>query len=254
MRIRPKLTYANVMATLAMFVALGGTSFAAVKITGRSIKDGTVSSKDIKNNDVRSRDVRNGSLLSKDFKGGQLPSGPVGPRGAAGPRGATGPQGPRGPQGVAGRNGTNGINGTNGTNGTNGRDGATVVMRARGSGDQRGNPGGAVSYPISNNTWVQEGHESDSILVQVTFFEPTDSCGGVRLRVFLDDASIGTLDPGDFRPGSNTQTLGPIYVFERDSTSSQTRTLRISQSEGEVHPGCTHQTINAVKANAFAYR
>ena len=33
-RIRSKLSYANVVATLCLFVALGGTSYAAVKITG----------------------------------------------------------------------------------------------------------------------------------------------------------------------------------------------------------------------------
>jgi hypothetical protein len=33
-RIRSKLSYANVVATLCLFIALGGTSYAAVKITG----------------------------------------------------------------------------------------------------------------------------------------------------------------------------------------------------------------------------
>ena len=32
---RPRLTYANVVATLALFVALGGSSYAALKISGR---------------------------------------------------------------------------------------------------------------------------------------------------------------------------------------------------------------------------
>ena len=31
--LRSRLTYANVMATIAVFVALGGTSYAAIKIT-----------------------------------------------------------------------------------------------------------------------------------------------------------------------------------------------------------------------------
>ena len=35
-RLRAKLTYANVVATLALFLALGGVSYAAVRVTSRS--------------------------------------------------------------------------------------------------------------------------------------------------------------------------------------------------------------------------
>ena len=35
--IRKRLTYANVMATLAVFIALGGSSYAALTITGRDV-------------------------------------------------------------------------------------------------------------------------------------------------------------------------------------------------------------------------
>ena len=79
---RSSLTYANVMATLAVFVALGGTSYA--------VATGSVDSREIKNNTVRSKDVRNRSLLAKDFKRGQLRAGPTGPKGDKGDAGAPG--------------------------------------------------------------------------------------------------------------------------------------------------------------------
>jgi hypothetical protein len=90
------------IALLALFVALGGSSYAAAtgSIDSREIKNNTVRSKDIRNNEVRSRDVRNGSLLSGDFKAGQLPVGPQGERG---------PQGPRGLQGLRGANGATNV-------------------------------------------------------------------------------------------------------------------------------------------------
>ena len=88
-RLRARLTYADVMATFAVFVALGGSSYAAVKITSRDVKDNSLTTKDIKDR----------SLLSKDFKKGQLPGGA---RGQAGPQGQTGPQGPQGPAGADG--------------------------------------------------------------------------------------------------------------------------------------------------------
>ncbi len=88
-KLRARLTYANVMATVAVFIALGGTSYgiATGSVDSREIKNNTVRSKDIRDNQVRSKDVRNFSLLKRDFRLGQLP---------AGPRGATGPQGPSG--------------------------------------------------------------------------------------------------------------------------------------------------------------
>lgn len=36
-RIRGKLTYANVMATIAVFIALGGASYAAIKLPKNSV-------------------------------------------------------------------------------------------------------------------------------------------------------------------------------------------------------------------------
>lgn len=49
-RLKTHLTYANVMATLAVFIALGGTSYAVTKINGSQIKDRSVSGKKLKRN------------------------------------------------------------------------------------------------------------------------------------------------------------------------------------------------------------
>ena len=77
---------------LALFVALGGTSYAVAtgSIDSREVKNNSIRSKDLRNNDVRSRDVRDGSLLSRDFKAGQLPAGARGLQGLRGPQGAPG--------------------------------------------------------------------------------------------------------------------------------------------------------------------
>jgi hypothetical protein len=93
---KPRLSYANLTATLALFLALGGTSYAALQITGSNVKNGTLTGSDIKNESLKSGDVDNGSLLAKDFKSGQLPAGPAGPQGPEGPQGIQGPQGPAG--------------------------------------------------------------------------------------------------------------------------------------------------------------
>lgn len=83
-KIRARLTYANVMATIAVFVALGGSSYAALRIGSSQIVNNSVRTQDLRNNDVRSTDVRNGTLLKRDFKSGQIPAGRQGPAGPAG--------------------------------------------------------------------------------------------------------------------------------------------------------------------------
>ena len=98
---RSRPSYASVVSTMALFVALGGTSYAAVAITGRDVKDGSLTGSDLKDGSVGSRDVKNGTLLAADFKAGQLPRGVAGPSGAAGLQGATGPAGPAGPAGAS---------------------------------------------------------------------------------------------------------------------------------------------------------
>jgi hypothetical protein len=100
-KLRPRLTYANVMATIAVFVALGGSSYAAIKVTGKNVKDSSLTGKDIKNSSLTTSDVKNGSLLSLDFKPGQLPPG------APGPKGDTGLQGPKGDAGAPNPNAVN---------------------------------------------------------------------------------------------------------------------------------------------------
>jgi hypothetical protein len=80
----------HAVALLALFVALGGTSYAAAKLPRNSVTSAT---------------VKDRSLLARDFKRGQLPRGargPAGPAGAAGAAGAPGPTGPAGPKGDPG--------------------------------------------------------------------------------------------------------------------------------------------------------
>jgi hypothetical protein len=60
--LRTRLTYANVMSTLAVFIALGGSSYAALRID----------SGDITNNSVRGVDVRNRTLTDRDIKRNSL--------------------------------------------------------------------------------------------------------------------------------------------------------------------------------------
>ena len=80
------------VALLALAIALGGTSYAAIRLPKNS-----VGTKQIKNSAVTGAKVKDASLFSNDFAPGQIPKGPkgdTGPRGLTGARGLTGPMGP----------------------------------------------------------------------------------------------------------------------------------------------------------------
>ena len=99
--LRRRLSYANVVASLALFVALGGTGYAAITITGKNVKDASLTGRDVRNSSLTTADVKNGTLLKQDFKAGQLPAGPAGPPGAPGAPGVAGAKGDTGEPGTA---------------------------------------------------------------------------------------------------------------------------------------------------------
>lgn len=94
-------THATVVAYLALFIALGGSSYAAVTVTGKSVTNGSLTGADVKSNSITGRDVKglrtgdvaDRSLLARDFRSGQLPAGPSGPAGPQGTQGVAGPAG-----------------------------------------------------------------------------------------------------------------------------------------------------------------
>lgn len=118
---------AMVVASVALVVALGGTSYAASQLSGADVKDGSLTGADVRNGSLTEHDlkggtltgatIRDGSLQSKDFRAGQLPAGPRGETGDAGPAGAAGPPGPRGDTGFTGPTGRPGPQGPPGPQG-----------------------------------------------------------------------------------------------------------------------------------------
>jgi hypothetical protein len=94
-RLTSRLTYANVMATIAVFIALGGSSYAVIKLPRNSvgsaqIKRGAVGPSEVRASAVGSRQVRRESLRLSDLS----------KRTRASLRGKSGVQGPLGPAGA----------------------------------------------------------------------------------------------------------------------------------------------------------
>jgi len=87
-----RLTFANVTSSLALFIALGGASYAAIKVPANS-----VGTKQVKNRAITTRKLDPKALTSLHGARG-LPGSP----GVQGPQGLQGLQGPKGDAGSAG--------------------------------------------------------------------------------------------------------------------------------------------------------
>ena len=93
-RVRGRLSYANVTASLALFVALGGTGYAAVTLPRNSVghaqlRDNAVGANELRRGAVRSSDIRNRAIRVSDIATKTRTS----LRGSRGPQGVTGPAG-----------------------------------------------------------------------------------------------------------------------------------------------------------------
>ena len=72
----PKPSPAMAVALVALFISLGGVSYAlaAGSIGSRELRDGSVQGQDIKNSTLRGRDIRDGSLQGREIHTGTVQS------------------------------------------------------------------------------------------------------------------------------------------------------------------------------------
>lgn len=139
-------SYANVIASIALFVALGGTSYAAVKLSRGAVKRSHIA-----RNAIDSSKVKPGSLRASDFKPGELPAGPQGERGLPGGPGAPGAPGPGGATGAPGQAGAQGAAGSGVTRATT----ATLPAAVTSTQSVEGSEAGLPVIALDNAAWTQ---------------------------------------------------------------------------------------------------
>ena len=262
-------SHGTVVAYMALFVALGGTSVAAATIAknavvSRSIKDGQVKTADLGADAVTSAKVKAGSLLASDLKAGELPAAVPGPQGPAGATGAAGPAGAKGDPGTPGAPGApgaDGLDGLDGPAGMTGANGAATRVRASESGADVTVPantitfGTAVNIPLAQNSWTQGATETDLFLVRVTVTAPAACSGGspgllVNARLggtVLLGSHGGTIPFG----ASETSTHSFVLGFLLDPGAATPRTVTLAANNGCSGAGQDY-TVSAAAVNVVA--
>lgn len=194
-------TYAEITSTLALFLALGGVSYAAATLPANSVSSAT-----IRNGQVRSADVASGSIsaskLSKDLRAQLGVTSGKGADGTSGADGKNGTSGADGKNGNAGPAGAQGAAGPQGAPGPAGRDGAAIAARAN-----FGNHAitGTTFTKVGELTWTQPANAIDDI--RGIYSAPkVDGCGingnGVAYRILVDGIEVSQ-DWGNIAPDTS---------------------------------------------------
>ena len=218
-RLRPRLTYANVIATMALFLALGGGAYAAASLPANS-----VGTKQLKDQAV---------TLTKISSSAQTA--------------------------LRGHNGRNGLNGKNGTDGQNGsavvdRARSTGPVTAP-SGSGSGTP---VQIPLTSASWTQQAQEVDQFVGRMIYTPPA-SCGSFigagTLQVDLNGQSITSVGLVPFG-GSGPQTTPltfPTGAFEPGTSTARTLTATVTNNCSTQNSGQDF-TINSLAIDVIAAR
>jgi hypothetical protein len=228
--VRKQLRFANVVACLALFVALGGASYAATQLPKNS-----VGSVQIKKDAVTGAKVKDGSLGAADFGAGQIP---------AGPAGSTGPAGPRGVQGPQGEPGLRGEQGEQGVEGTRGPSDAYYAFHNPASVDEK-----------ELTLWVPAG----SYVVNGSMGAASDDAGDfANILCFLSNTNIASGDIGEAEltigPVSNGSVeYGQATVQAAFSTGAGggTITFYCEKFAGDAEVNLRRAQINAIKVEAL---
>jgi hypothetical protein len=224
------------IALLALFIALGGTSYAAAKLPSnsvgsRQIRDHAVTKAKLAAS-VQAALASRGRTVTAPGPAGKPgatgpkgdpavagPAGAVGPKGDIGDPGAVGPKGETGDRGAVGPAGAQGERGPQGPAGDAGPQGPPGAQGAKGDTGAAGAPGSAVAYATLNGTQVLWGKNITS--ANVTYPQAGVTCL-TGLPAFT--SAIAVVDPSlpYERSPANLDQFAEVYAEAGASISSGT--------------------------------
>jgi hypothetical protein len=248
----------NVVGYLALFIALGGTSYAAVRLAPNSVTSAAIAKRAVTHaklapNSVTSANVKKGALTASDFKAGTFIQGLKGDAGAAGVDGERGLDGVQGFQGPQGDPGPQGPQGTAGTKGDPGHDGsASIALRARVSGTVTAKNGAQTSVPLTDATWTQGAGQVNLVVGSVDLTVPSGCTGslGNNLIISVDGQATTVAIAPLVPPGRVTM---PIVVGTLSEPTGDTpRTMTATFANSCAQAGQDY-TVHGAKFDVLAF-
>lgn len=221
MQNRPRLTYANVASTIALFLVLGGgAAYAANKIRSGNIAPGAV-----KTSDIFKRAVSSGKLAVGAVRSNQIADGAVGSKqiGAA----AVSPSNLQFP----------------------------VFYAASPKGGSAPVAQGPDPYPISDNAWTQQPGEIDVVFGSATATLAYDGSGAGACRVFLEvnlngqQVGGGEVSTDSTAPKKVEQSVGAQPQIDPAVPTEMRLSVRTA-SNGACAPG---SSIDATRFRVLAF-
>jgi hypothetical protein len=216
----------NLVGYVALFAAMGGTSYAAVRltpgsVTARALGSGAVTHAKLSSNSVSGKNVINGTLTAADFAKGLL-SGTSGVNGSTGVNGTNGSSGTRGAPGPAGPAGAAGADGN-----------SAIIARGRGTGTVSAPHGASTDVGISGATWTQGANDVNLVTGSVTISTPASCTGSFGNSLVIKvDGTPSTFAVGPTVPASSSFTvpIAVMAVMEPGNTAGHTITAAFANS------------------------
>jgi hypothetical protein len=191
----------NAVGYVALFAALGGTSYAAVNLKPGSVHSAAIARSAVTHSKLATGSVTETNLVKHSlsravFKASTLKT----LAGGNGKGGATGTPGPRGAAGATGPAGADGN--------------ASIVMRAQAGGSVTAPNSASTDIPLSGATWTQGANDLNLIAGSVTIKTPPSCTGSFGNSVLVSvDGTTSTFGVAPNVPASSNITV-PIAVGE----------------------------------------
>jgi hypothetical protein len=205
---------ANAVAYAALFIALGGSSYAAVRltpgsVTTRALAANAVTRAKLAPNSVTAASVAGKSLTNSDFAPGAVLRGL---KGDVGEHGVASLKGPAGPAGPAGRDGS-----------------ASIGAKVRQSSAVAATKGASTSVPVSGGTWTQSSGELDFLAGSATIKIPASCTGSFGNALILTvDGAPQTFANAPTAPASATLTVPFVVGTLAEASQDTPHTLTAS--------------------------
>src|SRR5829696_5507657 len=228
--LRRRLSFANVMSVMAVFIALGGSSYAISKLPKNS-----VGKKQLKANAVTTAKIKKSAVSKAKIKEGAVDRGKIEDGAVTGPKIKDGV--------VTGAKVADGSLTQTDINVAT-MQFSRVVAKARGSSTVAVSTSGFTPYPLDNATYTQAGNEDDRYVAAVDVTIPATCEGPTRYAsaLLLIDTNPASPSEADFLG------TGAVVV---EGTGSVTKRIEIGSSGTRFQPGAAkvHTLTVLVDAN-----